>query len=351
MDELKSLFLGVQFKDKDQVFNILQEEGIDDMETLKETREEDLRSAGLKMGDIIKIRRVLANKSVALNSSLSSTSTSESEFEIGKNEAKCSTPLHLTVKEQGVNVQPSFVSLEVTCSYSPQDLLSKCVPGTKCTKEQLYFRNLLRDCAKQSKIWDKAYPLPSIPDGKINKFFELIYTAVPQLKAHKNDVKQCLGQALQNRRKYQNDLKMGKRKAKNGSKDVKVGCKKSITAFLESTASSSSACSQSSISDDVQIITDGHTSAFSHGEEVIVYKSVVMKVKLAKAIYLGPHNDTDKADMYSLLQLCTKYIQEGEEEIPLPAATPDGDTTLNELQVNAVFSWKTKKLASGHIKS
>ena len=68
------------------------------METLKESREEDLRSAGLKMGDIIKIRRVLANKSVALNSSLSSTSTSESEFEIGKNEGKCSKPLHLTVK-------------------------------------------------------------------------------------------------------------------------------------------------------------------------------------------------------------------------------------------------------------
>ncbi|KAK2547444.1 hypothetical protein P5673_032571, partial [Acropora cervicornis] len=238
----------------------------------------------------------------------------------------------ISCQEQGVNVQPSFVSLEVTCSYSPQDLLSKCVPGTKCTKEQLYFRNLLRDCAKQSKIWDKAYPLPSIPDGKINKFFELIYTAAPQLKAHKNDVKERLGQALQNRRKYQNDLKMGKRKAKNGSKDVKVGCKKSITAFLESAASSSSACSQSR-------------------EEVIVYKSVDMKVKLAKAISLGPHNDTDKADMYSLLQLCTKYIQEGEKEIPLPAATPDGDTTLNELQVNAVFSWKTKKLASGHIKS
>ena len=30
-------------------------------------------------------------------------------------------------------------------------------------------------------------------------------------------------------------------------------------------------------------------------EEVIVYKSVDIKVKLAKAIYLGPHNDTDKA--------------------------------------------------------
>ena len=66
------------------------------METLKESREEDLRSAGLKMGDVIKIRRVLANSSVALDSSLSSTSGSE--FEIGKNKAKCSTPIHLEVK-------------------------------------------------------------------------------------------------------------------------------------------------------------------------------------------------------------------------------------------------------------
>ena len=28
MDELKSFFLGVQIKDKDQVFNILHEEGV-----------------------------------------------------------------------------------------------------------------------------------------------------------------------------------------------------------------------------------------------------------------------------------------------------------------------------------
>jgi len=44
--------------------------------------------------------------------------------------------------------------------------------------------------------------------------------------------------------------------------------------------------------------------------------------------------------MYSLLQIRTKYIQEGEEEIPLPAATPDGDTTLNELQVICSVSAK-----------
>lgn len=43
---------------------------------------------------------------------------------------------------QGLNKngQASTASPQVTCSYSAQDLLSKCAPGTKCTKEQLYFR-------------------------------------------------------------------------------------------------------------------------------------------------------------------------------------------------------------------
>ena len=35
-------------------------------------------------------------------------------------------------------------------------------------------QNLLRDCAREAKIWQKAYPLPSIPDGKLHKFFELV---------------------------------------------------------------------------------------------------------------------------------------------------------------------------------
>ena len=52
---------------------------IDDLQTLKEAREEDLRSAGLKTGDIIKIRRVLGTGGQAqtdLDSSLSNTSDS-----------------------------------------------------------------------------------------------------------------------------------------------------------------------------------------------------------------------------------------------------------------------------------
>ena len=43
--------------------------------------------------------------------------------------------------------------------------------------------------------------------------------------------------------------------------------------------------------------------------------------------------DSSISDDVQIITGCTKYIQEGEEEIPLPAATPDGDTTLNELQV------------------
>ena len=49
------------------------------METLEDAREEDLRKARLKTGDIIKLRGVLAGDEVHANSSLSSCSGSEPE--------------------------------------------------------------------------------------------------------------------------------------------------------------------------------------------------------------------------------------------------------------------------------
>jgi len=42
-----------------------------------------------------------------------------------------------------------------------------------------------------------------------------IITGAPELKGHRSEVKARLGQALQNKRKYQNDVKVGKRKKKN----------------------------------------------------------------------------------------------------------------------------------------
>lgn len=42
-----------------------------------------------------------------------------------------------------------------------------------------------------------------------------VNTAAPQLKGYRNEVKARLAQALQNKRKYQNDVKVGKRKGKN----------------------------------------------------------------------------------------------------------------------------------------
>lgn len=35
-------------------------------------------------------------------------------------------------------------------------------------------QNLLRDCARETRIWQKAYQLPSIPDAKLQKFYELV---------------------------------------------------------------------------------------------------------------------------------------------------------------------------------
>lgn len=158
-----------------------------------------------------------------------------------------------------------------------------------------------------------------------------VNAAAPQLKGHKNEVKTRLG----------NDVKVGKRKGKNGNKDAntdeKVQCRKSISKFLEREAVSS--CSQNSTDCDSSTDTstkkspDAHSSAFSRGEEVFVSKSAEKRLKLAKAIFVGPDDESDKAGMYSLLQLNTKYIKE-DEEIPLPAETVDGDLTLNEVQDN-----------------
>lgn len=42
-----------------------------------------------------------------------------------------------------------------------------------------------------------------------------VLTAAPQLKGDNAEIRMRLGQALQNRRKYENDLKSGKRKRKS----------------------------------------------------------------------------------------------------------------------------------------
>lgn len=42
-------------------------------------------------------------------------------------------------------------------------------------------------------------------------------------------------------------------------------------------------------------------------------------------------------DMYSLLQLRSKYLSDGDDEIPLPEINSEGNTTLNELEVNKHF--------------
>ena len=43
------------------------------------------------------------------------------------------------------------------------------------------------------------------------------------------------------------------------------------------------------------------------------------------------------SEMYSLLQLSKNYLAVGDDEVSLPSPTVEGETTLNELQVNKHF--------------
>ncbi|KAJ7331145.1 hypothetical protein OS493_020847 [Desmophyllum pertusum] len=345
MDQLKD----VPFTNTDQVIELLKDEGIDDMETLRTAHEDDLRKAGLKMGDIIKIRKLLAsdvasqNTGDIFNSSLSST---ESENEASK-------PIQQTLVKQDVKGQEFASSTKE--GYSAKDMLQKSPVRTKRTKAQLYFRNLIRDCAREARIWQRAYTLPSIPDGRLHKFFELITTAAPQLAGHKADVRMSLSQALQNRRKYENDVKIGKRSTKSRKQKEVVTKEKSIVSHLQQKAPTGNQTSGLhirnvlvekngiSIVPDAPVLDDDNKLPFHHGEEVIVYKTTAKTCKLAKATYLGPKDISDKNDMYSLLQLKTKFSSlTDQDDIPLPAETIEGDTTLNQLMTNKHLE-KTKK--------
>jgi len=73
---------------------------------------------------------------------------------------------------------------------------------------------------------------------------------------------------------------------------------------------------------------------FNHGEEVAIYKTVEKKIKLVKAAYLGPKDAGDANDMFSMVQLRTKYLNKDDSEVSLPEANANGKTTLNELDVS-----------------
>ncbi|KAJ7394567.1 hypothetical protein OS493_000383 [Desmophyllum pertusum] len=349
MEQLKDILSDVPFTDKDRVIEMLQDEGIDDIETLRAATETDLRKAGLKMGDIIKIRTLLENlmaSSIELESSRSSISSSSISSEDTEK-------LHDKKDDKPLEVNEE---VDIGTSYSAKELLKKCFTRTKCTKAQTFFRNLLRDCAREARIWQKAYPLASIPDVKLHNFFQLVIAAVPQLADHKAEIRQRLGQALSNRRKYEKDVKAGKRptkgKSRKENKATNSTTEKTIVDYLQkqSSESTSKQIEKNNInglhSDDHDHDDEKDQSlklAFGFGEDVVVFKEKEKKNKLAKATYLGPKDCNDTNDMYSMLQLKTKLSVDG-DEIPLPEETSDGDTTLNALTEKTIFTWKTNKL-------
>ena len=60
---------------------------IEDLDTLREAREDDLREAGLKIGDIIRIRKMLkSHETRNVDSSLSSISGEEEQGSVGENQ-------------------------------------------------------------------------------------------------------------------------------------------------------------------------------------------------------------------------------------------------------------------------
>lgn len=88
---------------------------IDDMETLRTAHEDDLRKAGLKMGDIIKIRKLLESDVASQNTGdifNSSLSSAESENEASK-------PIQQTLVKQVRIFPPKCYCWRICQLYDP----------------------------------------------------------------------------------------------------------------------------------------------------------------------------------------------------------------------------------------
>ena len=61
-----------------------------------------------------------------------------------------------------------------------------------------------------------------LPRTVLHALYKQVFAAAPQLAQHKAEIRQRLGQALANRRRYENDIKTGKQTTKGKSRLKRV---------------------------------------------------------------------------------------------------------------------------------
>ncbi|XP_078359362.1 uncharacterized protein LOC144643852 isoform X2 [Oculina patagonica] len=335
------------------VCSVLRGEMITDVATLRAAREEDLKECGLKMGEIIRLRRALqqdgCNSEEQIESDLSDISVLQSS-------ASELSPDDMDVdkrKQTGGTVSDQM--------FTAEELLAVSGKNKKSSSPQLFFRNMLRDCARGAKIWSKAPAIEKIPDSKWEIFFQLVKEACPQLGSSRyhRKLRLRLGQKLQNRRKYKRDCLSGKRKLKSSKRKTTTGSPLSdISPPISPIPISSSSplkapplpAPPSVPPRDINYVPTlrdpmDKDPQFTVGHEVCIYKTTELKLKLGRGIYMG-REEGDPSGMYSRVQLLAINKNAVEEEIPLPLQNEDGALLLNDVKLNSMFCWKTAKLKS-----
>ncbi|XP_063398359.1 uncharacterized protein LOC134683171 [Mytilus trossulus] len=109
-------------------------------------------------------------------------------------------------------------------TFTADELLSKRSRYAKPTEAQRLGGILIRNAAHAAGIWKDAPCLHEINVPQKKEFFKFIVSLAPQLSASQNTIFTRLREALQNRRKYLLDKKLGKVQArrKRGSSDLSI---------------------------------------------------------------------------------------------------------------------------------
>lgn len=218
--------------------------------------------------------------------------------------------------------------------YTAEKLLEKKTKNCKSTKAQMFFSNLLKDSAKEAKIWKKAPLLSQIPTSKREVFLEGIKRASPQLSniKYQAQVWKRLGQCLQNRRKYLNDIINGKRSPRMSK--MKTSTPNKIMEKSQTTMDSHLQPVQVMDSDG----EDSNTNVFVVGSNVVLLDR--QKRAVAKAIVMG-----SKDEIFTEVVVQTLLVDENEtdEHLELPQACGHY-TKLCKGIIKKLILWKTEKI-------
>lgn len=260
-----------------------------------------------------------------------------------KDHASCSSSISTSANNSFISMGDESIDLTSTdldaentnpnkapTDYSAEEMLQKKKWRGKPNAAQSFFHGLIRDAAAAAHIWKKALPLHEISQKKMDIFLETVLKHAPHLRLREREVKQRLGEHLQNRRKYLRDVECGKRKST--SKTDKGSTRPKIDGYLTKGTVSPQIEGKNENSTELDNLDNDFLPI--PGDPVSIYDK--KKKLIGQGVYITRNGIYGEVVVRSVLQ------QEGDPaELPAPV---DNLLVFDEKVVKRTILWRIERL-------